>query len=108
LEKAKDQVVEHMAENFCEFLAYLNGVTPQQYKHTVEGDKSVGIRKHRLKKSCNIFYILMCVSFAVSVLFISCSFISIDLKVDRSSVSTDQKALVPSKQIHPNQTDKSD
>ena len=108
LEEAKNQVVEHMVENFHEFLALLEGVTPQHFKQTIENDKSMGIRKRRLKKSCNIFYILMCISFAISVSFISCSFISVDLKVNHSSAPTDQKAIVPSKQIQPVQTDKSD
>ena len=108
LEEAKDQVVEGMVENFHEFLARLEGVSPQQFKQTIENDKSMGIRKRRLKKSCNIFYILMCISFAVSVSFISCSFISMDLKVNHSSAPTDQKAIAPSKQIQPIQTDKSD
>ena len=101
LEEAKGQVVEGMVENFHEFLARLEGVSPQQFKQTIENDKSTGIRKRRLKKSCNIFYILMCISFAVSVSFISCSFISIDLKVNNSSAPTDQKSIAPSKQVQP-------
>lgn len=108
LEEANNQVVKQMIETFHEFLARLEGVAAQQFKQTIENDKSRGIRKRRLKKSCNIFYILMCISFAVSVSFISCSFISMDLKVNNSSAPTDQKSIVPSKQIQPTQTDKSD
>ncbi len=99
LEEAKNQVVEQMVENFHEFLACLEGVSPQQFKQTIENDKLMGIRKRRLKKSCNIFYILMCISFAVSVSFISCSFISMDLEVNDRATPMNQKTIAPSKQV---------
>lgn len=108
LQKSKEQIVDRMTENFYEFLAHLEGVAPQQFKQTMKKNESLGIRKRCLKKSCEIFYVLMCVGFAVSVLFISYSFIKADLKASHSTVAENQKAIVPSQQVQPAQSGNSD
>ena len=108
LEEAKNSVIEDMTDKFYEFLADLNGVSSHHYKQTTEAGKSTGVWKRRLKKFCDTLYILMCTSFAVSVLFISCSFIKTDLKANYSSTPTNQKTIIPPKQIPPAQPDKSD
>ena len=100
LEEAKDQIVQRMLEDFYECVARLEGVPPHQFKQIVEKNESAGPWKRLLKKLCKIFYILMCISFAVSVLFISCSFIKTDFKVNHSSITT--------KQVQPTQTTKPD
>ena len=109
LEEAKSQTVRNMAEKFWEYLASLDGLPPQQYKQSLEEDyKSIGSRKRRLKKFCYTLYILVCASFAISVLFISCSFIKADLKANYSSAPNHQKTIMPPQQNHPAHPDKSD
>ena len=111
VEEANDRAVESMIERLYARMADLEGLPPQTYEQIVnidESDKSEGIRKRRIRKVCTFSYILMCVSFAISVLFISCGFIATDLKVQPSTVTTKQTVSSPSQQVQPSQTDKSD
>ncbi len=109
LQEAEDQDVKNMIEVFYQLLARLEGLPPQKFKQNVENDdKSSGIRKRRLKKSCKFFYILMCLCFAVSVLFISCSFIATDYKVSDTSATATQKKALPSEQVQSTQINKTD
>ena len=108
VEKVNQQDVKNMLEGFFEFIANLEGEPPQKYEQTSKTDKSAGVRYRRIRKICTFSYTLMCISFAISVLFISWGFIKTDLKVNHSSASTNQKVIAPSEQVQPTQVDKSD
>ena len=111
LVEANHETIKHMIEDLHAHMANLEGQSPPTYEQIVnidESDKSEGIRKRRIRKVCTFSYILMCVSFAISVLFISYGFITTDLKVNRSATTTNQTVSSPSQQVHPSQTDKSD
>lgn len=106
-ELTESSAVKSMLESFSKFVANLEGIPIEKYQKTVRSSKSVGTQKRRLKRFCKISYILMCISFAVSVSFISYNFVKTDLKVNPTS-ATNQKAVSPSKQVQPAQTDQSD
>ena len=108
LEEVNQQAVKGMLEEFFDFMAGLEGVPAQTYEQFFKTDKSAGVQKRRLRKFCTSSYILMCISFAVSVLIISYGFITTDLKVNNSSTTTNQKVISPSKQVQSTQTDKPD
>ena len=114
LEEANRQTVKRMVGDFSAFMADLEGLPPQTYEQIVidrsEGvvDKSKGVRKRRIRRVCTLSYTLMCISFAISVLFISCGFIKTDLKANQSASTTNQKAISPSKQVQPTQTSRPD
>lgn len=100
--------IKSMIESFSEFVANLEGISVEKYKQKSKNNKSVGVRKRLLKTFCDISYILICISFAVSVLIISYNFIKTDFKSSSSAATADQKAISPSKQVQPDQTDESD
>lgn len=100
--------IKSMLESFHKFLANLEGIPIQKYKRMAKSGKSIGIRKRRLKWWCKTFYISMCISFAVSVSFISYNFIKTDFKASPSAATANQKAVSPAKQIQLDQTNKSD
>ena len=106
-ELTESPAVKSMLESFFKLVANLEGISIEKYEKTVRSSKSVGTRKRCLKKFCKIFYILMCISFAVSVSFISYNFIKADLKVNNPS-TTNQKVVSPSKKVQPVQTNQSD
>ena len=106
--EANNRVVELMIEDLDAFISNMEGVPSQTYEQIVKIDKSAGIRKRRIGKMCRLFYILMCISFAISVLFISYGFMKTDLKVNHSSETTNQRVSSPSQQVQPTQIDKSD
>ena len=111
LEEANDQTEKRMIENLYVHMANLEGEPPPTYEQIVnidESDKSGGIRKRRIKKIYTLSYIFMCISFAIAVLFVSCGFITTDLKVNRSAATTNQTVSSPSQQVQSTQTDKSD
>ena len=110
LAESKHQIVRQMVEDFYALTDSLEGRPPQKYDEYEQTVRTISesIRKRRLRKFCKFVYILMCISFAVSVLFISCSFIKTDFKVKTSSTTTNQKVTSPSKQVQPTQTDKPD
>ena len=108
LEEANDQTRKRMIEDLYAFISDLEGLPVEKYEQIVKRDKSDGIRKRRIGKICTLSYILMCISFAISVLFISCGFIKTDLKMNPSSATTNQKVSPPSQQVQPSQVDKSD
>lgn len=99
LKKSKDAIEKNMMEKIFEFIANLEGLSPQKFERNVETDKSLGIRKRRLKKVCKLSYILMCGCFAVAVLFISCSFIATDYKANNTSATAAQQQISPSDQV---------
>ncbi len=105
LKESEHEMKKDMIEDFDALIANLEGLPPRKYEQIVKRDESKGIRKRRLQKFCRCAYILMCTSFAVSVLFISCSFIKTDLKVNHSSSTTNQKVVSPAKQVQPNLPD---
>ena len=109
--EANDRVVKLMMEDLHAHMANLEGQPPPTYEQIVnvdESDKSEGIRKRRIRKICKFSYILMCVSFAISVLFISYGFITTNLKVNPSAGTTSQTVSSPSQQDQSTQADKSD
>lgn len=107
LAEANHETVKRMTENLYALMADLEGLPSQKYKQIVKRDKSKGIRKRRIRQICTLSYILMCISFAISVSFISCGFIKTDLKVNYSSATTNQEVVSPSQQVQPTQIDKS-
>ena len=108
LEEIDQQAVKRMIEGFFEFIADLEGVPPQTYEQFSQTDKSAGVQKRRLRKLCTSSYILMCISFAVSISIISWSFITTDLKANQPATTANQKTIAPAKQVQPTQTNKSD
>lgn len=108
LKKSKDAIEKSMTDRLFEFIANLEGVSPQEFEQNVETNKSKGIKKRRLRKFCKFCYILMCVCFAVSVLFISCSFIAIDYKENQPPATVTQKQVSPSGQVQSTQINKTD
>ena len=72
VEEANDRAVERMIERLYARMADSEGLPPQTYEQIVnidESDKSEGIRKRRIRKICTFSYILMCISFAISVVY---------------------------------------
>ena len=111
LEEANKRALEHMIEGLYTRIADLEGSPAQTYEQIVnidESNKSKGIWKRRIGKLCTLSYILMCISFAISVLFVSYGFIKTDLKVNPSSATTNQTVVSPSQQVQSTQTEKSD
>ena len=107
-EFTESPAIKSMIESFSEFVANLEGIPIQKYKQRGKNNKSMGFWKRLLKMFCNIFYILMCISFAGSVSIISYNFIKTDFKASPSAATADQKAISPTKQVQLDQTDKSD
>lgn len=107
-ELTESPAIKSMIESFSEFVANLEGIPIQKYKQRTKKNKSMGFWKRLLKMFCNIFYIFMCISFAVSVSIISYNFIKTDFKTSPSAATADQKAISPAKQVQLDQTDKSD
>ena len=54
-----------MLEDFESILATLNGRPPRKYEPIGERDISAGIRKRRVRKTCTLSYLLMCISFGI-------------------------------------------
>lgn len=108
LKESEHELRKNMVEDFEALIARSNGLPPRKYEQIVHRDESKGIRKRRLRRVCRFAYILMCVSFAIAVLFISCSFIKTSFKANQPSASTNQRVSSSFKQIQPTQIDKSD
>lgn len=104
LEEATEELEKQMVKEFSTFVAELEGLSSEKKMD----NKSKGIRKRRLRTACNWLYILMSVSFAISVLIISCGFITNDSKVNLPLSATNQKTVAPSEQVQTTQTDKPD
>jgi hypothetical protein len=108
-EKLDSESQQSFTKDFYTFIANSEGIPVESIEKTVKGDDiSRGIRKRRLRRCCQIFYVLMCFTFAVSVLIISYSFMKTDFKTNSSATSTNQKTVAPSKQAQPDQTIKVD
>ena len=105
LQEADLQCTLEMSKKAQAFMANLDGEPAEKYQQPFEDNQSAGIRKRRLRNSCGAFYVMMCISFAVSVVFISCSFIKTDLKKIRSSAKTKQTVISPAKQAGSTSTD---
>lgn len=104
----KNQTIRLMLDELHAVMADLEGISLQKFKQTLERGKSDRIKKRCLKYVCTASYILMCVSFAISILFISWSFITTDWQVRLPSATTNQKVVSPSEPVQPTQTNKSE
>ena len=98
LQEADLQCTLEMLKKAQAFMANLDGEPAEKYQQPFEEDQSAGIRKRRLRSSCGAFYVIMCISFAVSVVFISWSFVKADLKRIHASAKTSQTVISPAKQ----------
>ena len=105
LQEAKLQVALEKVKEIQSFIANLNGEPVDKFQRTPSEDRSTGIRKRRLKRSCEALYVVMCISFAVSVIFISLSFVNADLKKIDPSAKTSQTVISPAKQAEVTGTD---
>ena len=106
VEEAGQQSVKNMMEQLFKLIADLEGVPAPTYEQIIKPDRSGGIRKRCLRKCCTLFYIFMCISFAVSILFVSWGFITTDWKANQSSKTTSQQTISPTDQAQDTQTDK--
>lgn len=98
LRDANLQCTLEMVKEVQAFMANLDGEPVEKYQRSLEEDPSRGINKRRLRRLCGALYTVMCISFAVSVLFISWSFINADLKKIHTSAKTSQTVISPAKQ----------
>ena len=71
LNESEHEMRMNMLEDFDAIIAKLDGRPPRKYEQIGERDNSAGIRKRRIRKTCTFSYILMCISFGISVLIIS-------------------------------------
>ena len=98
LQEADLQCTLEMLRKAQAFMANLDGEPAEKYQQTLEENQSAGIHKRRLRSSCGAFYVMMCISFAVSVVFISWSFVKTDLKKIQISAKSSQTIISPAKQ----------
>lgn len=106
LEEEKRKSIIRIFETFSAVMADLEGQPPLKYEDIKKTDKSMGVKKRRLRNICKYLYTLMCISFAVSVLFVSWGFITTDWKANQDSKTTSQQTISTVNQAQNNQTDK--
>lgn len=108
LNESEHKMRINMFEDFESILATLDGRPPRKYEPIGERDISAGIRKRRVRKTCTLSYLLMCISFGISVLIISAGFIKTDLQANQATVKTNQGMSTSSKHVRHTHIDKSD
>ena len=83
LAKLWNQSHKDAMESIFSHIGRAEGLSEQEVEQKLKReDPARGIRKRRLKRLCKALYTFMCISFTVSVLIISFSFIKTDFKTN--------------------------
>ena len=107
LEKLKHRATKPVLKEFLKSLNDLETMPSRKVDRAVKSHKFEDIKKRYLESFCNVCYVSMCISFAISVLIISCSFITTDWKTTPSS-TTNQEVVSPTEQVQPTQVNESE